>query len=556
MATTTLTGTTGNDILNSPGSVTTLVAGYQGNDTITLALVNDESNAGAGNDSIILNATGTVANTINGGSGNDSVQAPNSTLVNSVIGLGDGNDTINITAAQLIGGSYGGNGGSDRIVLNGGLLNSVVGGGKNADSINIQGGTTNVTLFGGGGADTINLAAAQATTLTTIQSGDGHDRILASAIAGASTLIIAGGKGLDSIGLGTTQVGTVAGGANDDTISFGAATFNGGTLFGDGLGVITGSTGGNDLFQITGAAIGSAASIYGAGGADTINLGGAAAQQLQIDGGDAADLISNTAANAGTTAATILGGNGADTISMLGMGGAGVGLTTILGAAGHDSIFVGTNGGLGSVDGGAGNDTITWRGALATTTSYAAIGTIDGGSGTDLIIAGRDLAGGLLGSALSAAAGSAANGFAANIQYVSGDTIQMNTTACSTATINVLQANGAVYLQSLMSASISASLGAGYASAGGLGLGGRAVCSLTGQLMSAGSVSVFDTNGLGVAGGDLVVGFYNGVTSLNTFVRIVGGDVLVTSTTGGVVSETNVNATFASTGGNISMTLG
>ena len=58
MATTTLTGTTGNDILNAPGSVTTNVAGLAGNDTITLALSGDEAQAGAGNDSIYLNASG------------------------------------------------------------------------------------------------------------------------------------------------------------------------------------------------------------------------------------------------------------------------------------------------------------------------------------------------------------------------------------------------------------------------------------------------------------------------------------------------------------------
>ena len=36
VTTTTLTGTTGNDILNAPGSVTTEVVGSSGNDTITL----------------------------------------------------------------------------------------------------------------------------------------------------------------------------------------------------------------------------------------------------------------------------------------------------------------------------------------------------------------------------------------------------------------------------------------------------------------------------------------------------------------------------------------
>ena len=72
MATTTLAGTTGSDILNAPGSVTTLVAGYQGNDTITLVKADDVARGGAGNDSITLNSTSAL-NTVYGGAGADSL---------------------------------------------------------------------------------------------------------------------------------------------------------------------------------------------------------------------------------------------------------------------------------------------------------------------------------------------------------------------------------------------------------------------------------------------------------------------------------------------------
>ena len=54
VTTTTLTGTTGNDILNAPGSVTTEVVGSSGNDTITLALSGDAAKGGAGTDSITI----------------------------------------------------------------------------------------------------------------------------------------------------------------------------------------------------------------------------------------------------------------------------------------------------------------------------------------------------------------------------------------------------------------------------------------------------------------------------------------------------------------------
>ena len=48
VAATTLTGTTGNNVLNAPGSVSTLVQGLAGADTINSRLVNDEAQAGAG----------------------------------------------------------------------------------------------------------------------------------------------------------------------------------------------------------------------------------------------------------------------------------------------------------------------------------------------------------------------------------------------------------------------------------------------------------------------------------------------------------------------------
>ena len=63
MATTTLTGTTGNDILNAPGSVTTLVAGLDGNDTITLVKGDDKAEGGAGNDSIYFSGDDALGTT-------------------------------------------------------------------------------------------------------------------------------------------------------------------------------------------------------------------------------------------------------------------------------------------------------------------------------------------------------------------------------------------------------------------------------------------------------------------------------------------------------------
>ncbi len=548
MATTTLTGTTGNDILNAPGSVTTLVAGLQGNDTITLILAGDEADAGAGNDSIVLNGTGTIANTVNGGSGNDSVQAPNATLINASINLNDGDDTIRFTAAQLIGGSYGGNAGADLLVLNGGLLNAAVGGGADADSINLQGGLTNVSIFGGGGKDTINLAAG-ATTLSTIQAGDGHDLIIATAIGGSNSLVLTGGKGFDSINLGATTVGSVAGGALNDTIAtYGANAFGGGVVYGDAIGATTGSSDGNDLIRFTGAAIAAATSIYGAGGNDSIyTTGFAAASALVIQGNDGADLISNTASDAfaAATVANIAGGDGHDTIAFLGTGTVSA---TILGGDGADSIYIGSNGGLGTINGGAGADTIQWVGASPAATNYAAIGTINGGDGADVILAGNGLSG-ISYSAISAGGGTTAMvGAVANVTYQSGDVVRFNTTAANTAAMNVLNTIPAIYVSN--ATAISA------VPTGGDNTNALVYGTVTGGANSAGSIAVFDTNGLGVGGGDLLIAVYSGASSLNQFVRVVGGDSLITTTAAGIVSVTNVNLTFASSNGNVSVTLG
>ena len=54
MATTTLAGNSGNNLLNASGLESTLVQGFQGNDTIALARVDDEAQAGEGNDTIGL----------------------------------------------------------------------------------------------------------------------------------------------------------------------------------------------------------------------------------------------------------------------------------------------------------------------------------------------------------------------------------------------------------------------------------------------------------------------------------------------------------------------
>ena len=132
-----------------------------------------------------------------------------------------------------------------------------------------------------------------------------------------------------------------------DTIDIGTALFNGGVIYGDAVGVTTEGTGtggladGNDRIVMTGAGIGTAstgASIYGAGGVDTIaisNIVSTAAGVLLADGGNGNDSILLSDGNHTGDSASLNGGNGQDTITVT----TAVGALRLDGGAGQDTIF-------------------------------------------------------------------------------------------------------------------------------------------------------------------------------------------------------------------------
>lgn len=459
MATTTLTGTTGNDILNAPGSVTTLVAGLQGNDTITLTHQSDEAQGGAGGDSITLAGTSTVNNTVAAGSGDDTifVNTAASTIGGS-IGLNDGADLFNNTSVQIVSGSVGGNAGADTITLLAGVLNSNVGGGKNADDMNFSAGTlTNATINGGEGKDTLSLNGGTQ-SLSTIQAGAGHDVVLASA-ASMTNGLIGGGKGFDSIVVGTQTTLTVSGGAGNDTITLatGANGFGGGIIYGDGLGVTAeGANAGNDLIGSTAAAFGTAGAttIYGAGGNDTISfLSGTTATTFIVDGGVGNDVLGGTAASLGFSASSLIGGAGADTISLLNA--ATAGSSVILGGDGADSISLVTGNALNStsINGGAGHDTIRMITNLAAQAGLlTAMTTINGGSGDDVIIFDTVSAGIRVGTAVMSNITGLGSMYQGMVTYDAGDKVVLNNTALSTTGANWAGAGGQIMIISTVTA--------------------------------------------------------------------------------------------------------
>jgi len=525
VATTTLTGTTGNDILNAPGSVTTLVAGLQGNDTITLARSGDEAYGQAGNDTIRLSITGATTNTVNGGAGRDTLSLGSAVgNFGGVVSLDDGADFFaNTGSIAFVAASFDAGAGHDTISLEAGnVTNSTIAGGNGFDSIAITGAGTyaNAAIFGGNGADTVNISAAAAMTFTSIQSGDGHDRILATALAGSTSIAIAAGAGLDSIYLGTTTVGSVAGGSGNDTIRFTGAVGGASTIFGDSLSVSEATTDGSDVISLSAAAMASAVSVYGGGGNDTIGLGALNSSTL-ISGGGGNDVIGNTAL-AITTGATISGGDGNDSINVVTLASG----SEITGGSGNDTIALGFSGVAmyGSVSGGAGADLISSRAVNASLSGALLVGTIDGGDGSDTIAFGSALlfsaAGG---TELAAAAYTTQTAAITNVVYGSGDVITFTGSFISAA--NWLT-NTAIVVGT---------------SANGIGAAGA----FTGAGNTAvGSVGVFSY------GNDFVFGFYDGdAASLVQYLNVINGKsaLLKNTTAAGLTTLNSTNFGFTLT---------
>ena len=418
MAATTLTGTTGNNILNAPGSVSTLVQGLAGRDSITLSLASDEAQGGKGNDSISLTRTGAVSNTVYGGAGNDTVFFRSSTLFNGYVDLGAGADSIRFATgngAVLNGANIFGGEGNDTLRVVEASTNTTIGGGSGADLLSFSGGnaTTSSLVMGGKQKDTITLLNQSTGSFASLIGGKGADLIQGTGAGAFTNSLIGGGQGADSLRIdGAQTAGSVAGGGLNDTIRI-IGAYAGGSIYGDANGVTTAGTGtggaadGADQILLSAVSTG-AASIYGGGANDTITF------------------LSGTGAGVNTL---IDGGNGADSITIVGH------------AAGNGY-------GDGTITGGNGNDTIDVR--YSSAALGAALATISGGEGTDqIIVAGLG-------------AGTEARTFSNNISQadvaaiisgVSGDTLRVATGTSFTAnnanfltgapTIDVLSAMGA-----------------------------------------------------------------------------------------------------------------
>ncbi len=390
-----LTGGAGSNVISAAGfGGTAVINGGGGNDTLTGSSQDDRITGGAGSDSI------------DGGGGNDTlVESGNVDFTLSASTLTSGVDVDNFTNVEfaVLTGGFGNNkldasnflgsvtlsGGAGNDVLKGGAGNDSLFGEAGNDTLTGNGGTNG--LFGGTETDQVfasgnvdfTLTPTQLTSslgtdnLTSIETaklvgGGGDNTLDASAFTGLTTL--QGGDGADKL-IGGSNVDSMEGGNGDDVLTGGAG--NDKFIGGSGVDTIleanvtkisltatsmTGTGRGTDSLSSM-----ERASLTGTSGNDTIS-GGTFAGAMDIEGFGGADSLTGGNGND-----TILGGDGNDTLT------GGAGNDFIRGGENNDKIFGGD--GNDSLDGGNGNDTISGE---------AGNDVILGGEGNDSLSGGND----------------------------------------------------------------------------------------------------------------------------------------------------------------------
>ncbi|WP_170155466.1 DUF4347 domain-containing protein, partial [Sulfurisoma sediminicola] len=271
----TITGTTGNDVLN----------GYGGNDTINAGSGSDTVLGGSGDDAITLIAGTGEMDTVSGGAGTDSlaIDASGNTYA---VSFWNGIDANGVTLASVDGTS---SMASIQALLTGavklgahtysagygvvfdGIENLSIKGNANAYELLIARGSGGSYDGMGGGNDALYADwSAAATDITWINAPTGAAQTVnGNSVAGIERMVILTGSGNDSIDNTNGSVGTtpdeVVSGAGNDTISTGLG--NDRIDGGDGNDTINAGSGSD--------------TIYGGSGDDTITL--SASQYNEFD---------------------------------------------------------------------------------------------------------------------------------------------------------------------------------------------------------------------------------------------------------------------------------
>jgi len=415
-----LFGGAGNDTLIGKGG-NDLVFGGDGNDTLIGGAGNDQMFGGAGNDRMIWNP-GDGTDLMEGGDGNDTAEVEGSNGSETFTLTANGNrvrfDRLSPAPFSLDIGTTENlvlnmNGGDDVFTAGNGLANLIqlsVDGGDGNDTITggdgndtLLGGTGNDVITGGRGNDFANLGSGNDTFVwnpgdgsDTVEGGDGTDTLQFNGANVSENMTVSangtrarltrdvGNVTMNLNGIEHVNI-TASGGADNinvqDLTRAGITQVNidlsgtPGTGVGDGAAdrVTVDGTTGNDDIQVSG----SGSSVTVAGLPATVNLAGTegANDQLIVEGGAGNDIITAAGLAAGVIGLTIDGGAGNDTIT--GSAGAdtligGDGNDTLIGGRGNDVAFLGSgndtfvwNPGDGSdvVEGQAGTDTLVFDGA-------------------------------------------------------------------------------------------------------------------------------------------------------------------------------------------------
>uniref|UniRef100_UPI0037C0980D beta strand repeat-containing protein n=1 Tax=Flavobacterium sp. TaxID=239 RepID=UPI0037C0980D len=243
-----------------------------------------------------------------------------------------------------------------------------------------------LTFVGAAGADILNASTFGANTVVSATGGAGNDAL----IGGAGADSLNGGDGNDTVvGLGGADA--LVGGANDDEFRF----FTGDIVAGE---TISGGTGTNtiramdggadvDFTALTTATIGTAGLIQNIVIED-ITANGAVFTGAQLSGQTININTSGNAGGAATLTVNVASGTTA-TVAALTFGAgytAGVDLVTINGAAGNETI-TGTSFGA-TINGLAGTDTITGGAGADTIVGGADADTMSGAGGIDTFATG------------------------------------------------------------------------------------------------------------------------------------------------------------------------
>lgn len=358
------------------------------------------------NNNLVYSGGATGNLTVNGQGGSDSIVfgeasnlAPKSGT--TLVDAGDGDDAVTAQGASVLSGNILGGDGADNILIEGAsTLTGNVDGGLGADILTLRNAGTTVTgnFAGGDGADTITLQDDSVLT-GDIDAGAGADRVvleLGSTLDGdllagadADTVLIRGGStvtgdvktedGADLLTIQEQSVieGSVLTGGGDDTALLEGDTLGGPTIEGD-----FDAGAGNDSMRIRGASI-VKGDVLGDTGDDAIVVSDGSTVEGDVDAGDDNDQV--TVQTLGVVKGSVLGGAGND--SLLVEGNATV-EGALSGGTGNDTMNVTSGEVQGGISGGDGNDTANLTGGKIG--GFDGLGSLDLGAGDDTLNLGFD----------------------------------------------------------------------------------------------------------------------------------------------------------------------